>query len=382
MNRIPSHSAAPRLCGLAVLLLLSIAVLAPPVSAQGERIKDLASIGGVRNNQLIGYGLVVGLDGTGDRVQQAPFTQQSLRNMLINLGITLPEGANNNVNNIAAVVVTANLPPFASVGQEVDVTVSSIANAESLRGGTLVMTPLKGADGQVYAMAQGNLVVGGFGAGGADGSRITVNVPSVGRIPNGATVERAVRSGLSAQSGVVRLHLHEPDFTTASRLQTAVNSAFGQPLARAVDAGTIEVDSSAHREDLIAFMASLETIEVDPGEAPARVIVSSRTGTVIIGSNVRVLPAAVSHGSLVVRIREDVGVSQPGAFAEGQTVAVPQSEVEIEEGGRRMFVFEPGVTLDSLVEAVNAVGAAPGDLVAILQALKQARALRAELEVI
>lgn len=364
-----------RVARLALLALL----LAQPVAA--DRIKDLAAVGGVRSNQLVGYGLVVGLDGTGDRVQQAPFTQQSLRNMLINLGVTLPEGANNNVANIAAVVVTADLPPFMRPGQAIDVTVSSIANAESLRGGTLVMTPLKGADGQIYAMAQGNLVVGGFGAQGSDGSSITVNVPSVGRIPNGATVERAVRSGLAAD-GRVQLHLHEPDFTTATRIVQAVNSTYGRPLASAADAGTVSIDSGFEATELIAFMASLESIEIDPGRAPAKVIVSSRTGTVIIGSEVRVLPAAVSHGSLVVRIRENRSVSQPGAFSPGQTVGVTQSDIEVTEEGNRMFVFEPGVTLDSLVEAVNSVGAAPGDLVAILQALKKARALRAELEVI
>lgn len=364
------------------LLLAAAAFLALASSASfADRIKDIASVGGVRINQLVGYGLVVGLDGTGDRVQQAPFTQQSLRNMLINLGVTLPEGANNNVNNIAAVVVTADLPPFSRPGQTIDVTVSSIANAESLRGGTLVMTPLKGTDGDIYAVAQGNLVVGGFGAQGSDGSSITVNVPSVGRIPDGATVERAVASGMAAD-GLVHLHLHEPDFTTASRIVTAVNASYGRPLASASDAGTVTIDPGLQGSDLIAFMSSLEGIDIEPGMAPAKVIVSSRTGTVIIGSEVRVLPAAVSHGSLVVRIRETQGVSQPGAFAQGETQRLNQSDIEITEEGNRMFVFEPGVTLDSLVEAVNSVGAAPGDLVAILQALKRARALRAELEVI
>lgn len=363
-------------------LLVALISLNLAASSSAERIKDLASIGGVRTNQLVGYGLVVGLDGTGDRVQQAPFTQQSLRNMLINLGVTLPEGANNNVNNIAAVVVTGDLPPFSRPGQTIDVTVSSIANAESLRGGTLVMTPLKGADGQIYAMAQGNLVVGGFGAQGSDGSSITVNVPSVGRIPNGATVERTVLARMPGE-GKVELHLHEADFTTATRIVNAVNQTYGRPMASALDAGTVTVESGFTDTDLIAFIASLESIDVEPGQAPAKVIVSARTGTVIIGSEVRVLPAAVSHGSLVVRIRENNSVSQPGAFSQGETRNIAQSDIEItEEGGNRMFVFEPGVTLDSLVEAVNSVGAAPGDLVAILQALKRARALRAELEVI
>ena len=350
-------------------------------AASGERIKDIASIKGVRTNQLVGYGLVVGLTGTGDQTRQAPFTQQSLKNMLTQMGVTLPPDADARVQNVAAVMVTATLPAFTKPGQSIDVTVSSIANAESLRGGTLVMTPLKGADDKVYAMAQGNLIVSGFGAEGDSGSSITVNVPSVGRIPNGATIEREVPSGL-AKKGALDFHLNNPDFTTAKRVVAAIDKTFGADTAAAVDAGTIRVAGDAIPDDRIEFIAALENIEVNPGMAPAKVIVSSRTGTVIIGSEVRVMPAAVTHGSLIVKISERPEVVQPPPFSEGDTAEVPRSEVEITEEGKRMFLFEPGVTLDSLVEAVNQVGAAPGDLVAILQALKRAGALRAELEVI
>lgn len=364
---------------LSLLVALALLVLTEPGGA--ARIKDIASIDGVRSNQLVGYGLVVGLDGTGDRTTQAPFTGQSLENMLSQLGVTVPPDVRVRVANVAAVMVTADLPAFARPGQEVDVTVSSIANADSLRGGTLVMTPLKGADGSVHAMAQGNLIVGGLDAEGDDGSRITVNVPSVGRIPSGATVERRVRSGLEA-AGPVTLNLNEADFTTATRITNAINEAMGAGTAEPVDAGAVRVSAPGDRADRIPFIAALETLEVTPGEAPARVIVSARTGTVIIGQQVEITPAAVSHGSLVVRVTERPQVSQPGALSEGETVAVPRSGVEVTQEGRRMFEFDPGVTLQSLVDAVNRVGAAPGDLVAILQALKKAGALHAELVVI
>jgi flagellar P-ring protein precursor FlgI len=377
----PCNSPCARWFRVRLVLLVAVAalVLAAPVGA--TRIKDIATIDGVRSNQLVGYGLVVGLDGTGDRTTQAPFTGQSLENMLTQFGVTIPPDVRVRVANVAAVMVTADLPAFARPGQEVDVTVSSIANADSLRGGTLVMTPLKGADGGVYAMAQGNLIVGGLDAEGDDGSRITVNVPSVGRIPGGATVERKVRSGLGA-AGPVTLNLNEADFTTATRITSVINEALGSGTAEPVDAGAVRVDAPSQKADRIPFIAALETLEVTPGEAPARVIVSARTGTVIIGQQVEITPAAVSHGSLVVRVTERPQVSQPGAFSEGETVAVPRSQVEVTQEGRRMFEFDPGVTLQSLVDAVNRVGAAPGDLVAILQGLKKAGALHAELVVI
>lgn len=367
-----------KLAGIVALTLVGLA----PGWAAADRIKDLAGIDGIRNNQLVGYGLVVGLAGTGDQTIQAPFTVQSLQNMLIQLGITVPQGVQLQLNNVAAVMVTSDLPPFARRGQALDVTVSSIANAKSLRGGTLVMTPLKGADGKVYALAQGNLVVGGFDAEGADGSRITANIPSVGRVPGGATVERD-RALAFTPDGALTLTLHQADFTTALHMADAINGAFGADTAVPVDAGAVSVRIPESAPSPVAFVSALHNLTFVPGVAPARVVVSARTGTVIIGQNVRITPAAVAHGSLVVKISEQLSVSQPGPFGQGETVVVPQSTVEVEEGGAgSMFTLDPGVSLDSLVEAVNRVGAAPSDLVAILQALKQAGALRAELVVI
>ena len=352
-----------------------------PLNASAERVKDIASVAGVRVNQLLGYGLVVGLKGTGDQTAQAPFTTQSLKNMLTELGVRIPDDVDPQLKNVAAVTVTATLKPFAKVGQQIDVTVSSIANAGSLRGGTLVMTPLKGADGQVYAVAQGDLVVGGLGAEGADGSKITVNIPSVGRIPNGATVEREAPSAFGDRGGVT-LNLHRADFTSAMRVADAVNSAMGEGTARPVDAASIRVDAPDEAAARVAFMAELERLKVEPGAAAARVIVNSRTGTVVIGRSVRVMPAAVSHGNLVVRIAERPEVSQPEPFGQGETRTVPRSQVQVTQEDARMFKFAPGADLDSIVTAVNEVGAAPSDLVAILQALDQVGALQGELVVI
>jgi flagellar P-ring protein precursor FlgI len=359
---------------LAGLMLLSQA-------AQAERVKDLASVAGVRGNQLVGYGLVVGLDGTGDQTSQAPFTIQSIKNMLARFGIAVPANVNPQLKNVAAVVVTADLPPFAKPGQAIDVTVSSIANASSLRGGTLLMTPLRGVDGEVYGIAQGSLVVSGFGAQGRDGSRLSVNVPSSGRIPNGATVEREVPNGFTAQPYVV-LNLHTPDFTTAARLAGGINELLGPGTAEAMDAVSVRVAAPLDPGQRIAYLSTLESIEIQPGEAPARVIVNSRTGTVVIGSRVRVMPAAVAHGSLSVTITERFDVSQPGPFSRGETVVTPRSEISASQDEARMFLFDAGVDLNEIVRAVNQVGAAPGDLVAILEALKEAGALRAELIVI
>lgn len=361
-----------------ILLVLSFLL---PLSVQAERIKDLASVAGVRSNQLIGYGLVVGLDGTGDQTTQTPFTVQSLKSMLAQLGISIPPNVNPQLKNVAAAMVSADLPPFAKPGQTIDITVSSIGNAKSLRGGTLLMTPLKGADGQVYAIAQGNLVVGGFGASAKDGSRITVNVPSVGRIPNGASVERMVNNPFAGGDSLY-LNLHGADFTTATRLARAINEVMGPGTAEPADAASVRVNAPRDAGQRVSFVSLLENIEVQPGEAAAKVVVNSRTGTVVIGQNVRVSAAAVAHGSLTVTITEGTAVSQPAPFAGGQTVAAPTSDIQIEEESDRMFLFNPGVTLDEIVRAVNEVGAAPGDLVAILEALKQAGALRAELMVI
>jgi len=361
------------------LLLVLISGLEP---ARADRIKDLVSVAGVRTNQLVGYGLVVGLDGTGDRTTQAPFTTQTLINMLERLGITMPPGTNLQLKNIAAVTVHSELPPFAKPGQTIDVTVSSIANAESLRGGTLLASPLKGLDGQIYAIAQGNLVVGGLGTSGRDGSSVTVNVPSVGRIPNGATVERSV-PGEFANNEALILNLHRPDFTTATRLANRINELLGVGTAQPMDPISIRVLAPTTPSERISFLSVIENLEFMPGEAPARVIVNSRTGTVVISAHVRVMPAAVSHGSLVVSISEDFDVSQPEPFARrGQTVVTPDTGIDVTQQESRMFLFEPGVDLNEIVQAVNEVGAAPGDLVAILEALREAGALRAELLVI
>lgn len=359
----------------ALAALLCTLVMAP---AQAERVKDLAQVAGVRGNPLIGYGLVVGLDGSGDRTSQTPFTVQSLKTMLDQLGVAIPPGVNPQLKNVAAVAVHAELPPFAKPGQPIDVTVSSIGNAGSLRGGSLLMTQLKGADGEVYAIAQGNLVVSGFGASGRDGSRISVNAPNGGRIPSGAIVERSVPA--AANSGNVTLNLHEADFTTAARIVSAVDRAFGPGRARALDGVTIEITPPPG--DRIGFLAALEALDVDPGTAAAKVIVNARSGTVVMGGQVSVLPAAVAHGSLTVTISESTQVSQPGAFGRGDTVVAPQSSVSANAEGSHMVLFRGGTSLEEIVRAVNAVGAAPGDIVAILEALKQAGALRAELEVI
>jgi len=362
------------------LLALTLAA-ALPLGASAERIKDLASVAGVRENQLVGYGLVVGLDGTGDQTSQTPFTIQSIRNMLLQMGITTPENTNPQLKNVAAVMVTATLPPFAKPGKTIDVTVSSMGNAKSLRGGSLIMTPLKGADGSVYAMAQGNLVVGGFGAETKDGSSVSVNVPSVGRVPNGATVEREVVSPFLTEAALT-LNLHRTDFTTATRMAQAIDKVLGPGSAQAVDGSSVQVSSPADPSQRTSFMAIVENIELAPGEASAKVIVNSRTGTVVIGQNVHVSAAAVTHGSLTVTISNDPIVSQPAPLSGGQTVVVPNSQIDVREEKNKMFLFDPGVSLNDIVEAVNQVGAAPGDLVAILEALKEAGALRAELIVI
>jgi flagellar P-ring protein FlgI len=360
---------------LAALFLIAAA------TAQAERVKDLASVQGVRNNQLVGYGLVVGLAGTGDQTSQAPFTIQSIKNMLVRYGVTIPANTNPQLKNVAAVTVHADLPAFAKTGQAIDVTVSSIGNAGSLRGGSLIMTPLRGADGEVYAIAQGSLIVGGFGVSGKDGSSISVNIPSAGRVPNGATVEREVPNGFTTEPYVM-LNLHVPDFTTSARLTEGINKLLGEGTAHSIDSVSVKVVAPADPSQRTAYLSTLESIEIEPGDAPARVIINSRTGTVVIGSHVRVMPAAVSHGSLTVTITERAAVSQPNEFARGDTVVVPQSSISVSQPAARMFVFDAGVDLNDIVRAVNQVGAAPGDLVAILEALKQSGALRAELIVI
>ena len=360
-----------------LLVIMLVAMI--PALAQAERIKDITSISGVRSNQLIGYGLVVGLDGTGDK---APFTTQTFRNMMNEFGITLPQGTDPKLKNVAAVSVTAELPPFSKPGQRVDVTVSSLGNAKSLRGGALLFTPLKGADGGIYAVAQGNLVVGGFGAEGNDGSSITVNVPSVGRIPNGATVEQAVPSSFGRGDSLI-FNLDQPDFTTARSMTEKINELLGPGTAEALDATSIRVSAPRDTSQRVAYLSVIENLEIETGTERAKIIINSRTGTIVMGQKVQIEPVAVTHGSLTVTITEDFEVAQPNALAEGETVVVPQTNINIDDGGdSRMFKFGPGVTLDDIVKAVNEIGAAPGDLMAILEAMKQAGALKAELIVI
>jgi flagellar P-ring protein precursor FlgI len=300
--------------------------------------------------------------------------------MLNQFGITLPPNLNPQLKNVAAVSVQAELPPFAKPGQRIDVTISSIGNAKSLRGGSLLMTPLKGVDGNIYAIAQGNLIVSGFGVD-ADGSRVTVNIPSTGRIPNGASVERSVVSSFHNGSSVM-LNLRNADFTTSHRLAEAINKQFGDNTARPLDGSTVQVTAPRDPSQRVSFVSVLENVDVNPAMGAAKVIINSRTGTVVIGSEVTVTPAAVSHGSLVVRVKSQQDVSQPAPLTQGQTVATQNADIQVEEEQKKMFLFNPGVSLDEIVRAVNQVGAAPGDLVAILEALKEAGALRAELIVI
>lgn len=360
------------LCALALFSLLPC--------AQAERIKDLASVAGVRNNQLVGYGVVVGLDGTGDQTSQAPFTTQSLINMLGNLGVTIPPGTSLQLKNVAAVMVTMQLPPFAQPGQQFDVTVSSLANAKSLKGGTLLMTPLKGADGNVYAIAQGNLIVGGAG-GQAGGTKVTVNQLAAGRIPAGATVERGVSTAVGDANSVV-FELVQADFGTAQRVADAINRGTGQALAAAVDARRIEVRAPLTAPERVAFLGRLENLEVTPVAASAKVIVNSRTGSIVMNQAVSVQECAVAHGNLTVAVGTQAQVSQPNPLSAGRTVVTQSGQVDITQESGSLMRFKPGANLAEVVRALNAVGASPLDLVNILQAMKAAGALRAELEVI
>lgn len=366
-----------------LILLLIAALLSSTVSAQ--RIKDAVSISGVRTNQLVGYGLVVGLPGTGE--QQSIAMQQSFRAMLENFGITLPAGINPNVTNVAAVTVSAELPAFAKPGQKIDITVSSIGQSESLRGGTLMQTFLKGMDGKVYAVAQGSLVVSGFGAEGADGSRVISNTPTVGRIPNGAMVERQAPNGLM-NGDFLTLNLNYPDFSTAKMLADTINRELGADpdrgyiIASPIDAASVRVSAPREPGARVGFLATIENFDFEPASAPARIVINSRTGTIVIGEDVRLKPAAITHGGLTVTIAETQVVSQPNQFAEGDTTVTQQSIVDVNLDDTRMFKFDPGVSLDNLVRAVNEVGAAPGDLMAILEALREAGALQGELVVI
>ena len=362
-----------------VVLAAAGVFYAETAHASGERIKDLSSIAGVRDNQLVGYGLVVGLDGSGDQTTQTPFTVQSIVNMLGNMGVTLPPGTNLQLKNVAAVMVTATLPPFARPGQQVDVTVSSIGNAKSLRGGTLVMTPLKGADGQVYAIAQGNMAVGGAGAQGGGASQV-INHLSAGRIPGGATVERAVPTMLG-EGETVTFELNDNDFGTARRVVDAITLAY-PGAARALDGRSIQVGARGDSSARVALLGHLENLEVTPMQQAAKVIVNSRTGSVVMNQRVTLQNVAVAHGNLTVTVNTEAQVSQPAPFSGGQTVVTQTGQVDIAQDSGALFNVRGGTNLADVVKALNALGAKPMDLVSILQAMKAAGALRADLEII
>jgi len=352
-----------------------------------DRVKDLASFAGVRSNQLVGYGIVVGLNKTGDGNVAA--TLQSLQSLVARFGQTVDPNSLNAANS-AAVMVTADLPAFAKPGQRIDVTVSALGKATSLKGGVLLMTQLVGADNETYAMAQGNLSVGGLGVEAKDGSKVSVNIPTVGRVPGGASVERIVANPFETMPAMM-INLNNPDFSTASRLVKAINKVMGDGTASAMDGTTIRVLAPRDPDQRVAFMSAIEEIKVEQAAPPARVIVNSRTGTIVIGEGVFVTPAAVSHGSLTVNIKEMMKVSQPGQIngdnntvvnPGGQTAVTQDSQISVDQQPARTFLFAPGAQLSNIVDAMNAVGASPGDLVAILEALKQSGALHADLIVI
>jgi flagellar P-ring protein precursor FlgI len=361
-----------------LLAYIGAAILATS-GAHAERIKDLGTFEGLRSNQLTGYGIVVGLAGTGD--DSLDYATQAAKGVVSRFGLTLPPGVNPSLKNAAAVLVTAELPPFAKPGQRLDVTVSALGKAKSLRGGTLVLMPLRGADGEIYAMSQGNLAVGGLGVSGQDGSQLSVNVPSAGRIPSGASVERAVATGFDTNPALT-FNLADADVTTALRVADAINLAFNDQRAKALDAVSVNIAAPQGAESRIMMMGLIENIQVKPADAPAKVIVNARTGTVVINGAVRIAPAAVSHGKLTVTVKETPQVVQPAPFSKGQTAVQQNSAITAEETKNPMFLFKGGASLADIVKAVNAVGASSSDLVEILEALKQAGAMRAELEII
>lgn len=349
--------------------------------AFSERIRDLATIQGVRTNQLFGYGLVVGLDGSGDQTTQTPFTVQSVVNMLQQLGVQMPfDSSSLQLKNVAAVMVTATLPPFAQPGQMVDVVVSSIGNAKSLRGGTLLMTPLKGADGNIYGMAQGNLVIGGAG-GAAAGSSTKVNHLAAGRISNGATIEREVPTSINT-GDTITLELTDTSFSTVSRVVTAINSRFGMTTASAVNGRVVKVRAPLSPDARVAFIGELENLNVKPAVQAAKVILNARTGSVVMNRNVTLDTCAISHGNLSVIVNADNDISQPDPFSQGQTAVVQNAQIEVKKEEGEVVLLEKSATLADVVKALNAVGATPQDMLAILQAMKASGSLRAELEVI
>ena len=359
------------------LIQLLLLVTFSQLSA-AQRIKDIANIQGIRDNQLLGYGLVVGLPGTGEKTR---YTEQTFKTMLKKFGINLPDNFRPKVKNVAVVAIHTDMPAFTKPGQRLDVTVSSLGSAKSLRGGNLLQTFLKGVDGQVYAIAQGSLVVSGFSAEGKDGSKVIQNTPTVGRIPNGAIVEREVKNPF-AQGEHLTFNLHRADFSTAKNVAKVINDLLGEGIAMPLDASSIRVSAPRDRTQRVSFLATLENLEVKEALDSAKIIVNSRTGTIVIGQNVRLLPAAITHGGLTVTISETSNVSQPNALASGETIVTPDSDIEITESNKRMFKLDTGATLDELVRAINLVGAAPSDVLAILEALKVAGALHGELIII
>jgi flagellar P-ring protein precursor FlgI len=367
---------------LNIICAIFLAGLASFVTSEirAERLKDLAGIQGVRQNQLIGYGLVVGLDGSGDQTTQTPFTVQSIINMMQQLGVNIPVGTSLQLKNVAAVMVTTSLPPFAQPGQTLDVTVSSIGNAKSLRGGTLLMTPLKGADNQIYGMAQGNVLVGGIGAS-ANGSKAQINHLSVGRISSGATVERAVASVLG-HGNIIQLELNTSDFSTASRVVEAINRRFGPDTAAAVDGRVIQVKAPASNDQRVSFLGALESLDVTPAQNAAKVILNARTGSIVMNQSVTLDTCAISHGNLSIVINTENSVSQPNALAGGQTAGTANSNISIAKDAGQLMVLKAGASLADVVKALNSIGATPQDLLAILQAMKASGALHADLEII
>jgi len=360
--------------------ILASAALWWPLESHAARVKEVASVAGVRSNQLTGYGLVVGLDGSGDQTTAAPFTTQSLISMLQQLGVTIPPGTPLALRNVAAVMITANLPPYAMPGQVVDVNVSSIGNAKSLRGGTLVTTPLKGVDGQIYALAQGNLVIGGAGAA-ANGSKVVINQLSSGRVPAGATIERAVPNN-ALHGDSLQLAMHATDYQTASAVAQAINQAKGPGTATAIDGRMVRVAMPGDQNKRVAFMADIENLSVQLAKPAAKVILNARTGSVVLNESVTLGACAVAHGNLSVTISTTSNVSQPGPFANGRTAVTQDSDISITAGNKAMLEMPAGVRLSDVVKALNAMGATPQDLLVILQAMKSAGALHAEIEVI
>ena len=367
---------------LSIVLFLALFLTLPAVYcpiASGARLKDIASLKGVRVNQLVGYGLIVGLNGTGDGTG-TKFTVQSLVNMMERLGIhALSDQVK--VANVAGVIVTADLPPFARAGSRMDVLVSSVGDAKSLQGGTLLLTPLRGVDNKVYAMAQGPLLVGGFASAGAAGGGVQKNHPTVARIPGGAIIEREIPFDFNSLNNLT-ITLHQPDFTTAIRISKAINQRLEGPLAFPADAGTVRINvPEAYRKNLVALMASLEQVDIRP-DMKAKIIIDERTGTVVMGENVRISSVAIAHGNLSIHIKESKGVSQPAPFSQGQTVVTDDSQVNISEENNRLILMPQGTSLSDVVKALNAIGVSPRDLIAVFQAIKASGALQAELEII